>query len=137
MNKVEQLLNNIDDPKLKERLEDIVKGRYTHVIKCQSKKCKGRIMGHLNKQGEVVPYTNKVGKMYLRASRKRLDGYMGFECWCGNDSRLAEHEKGIITAAMPKKTDLEKVWDRLQSKPTNYKEKNGKINIDNFLIETI
>lgn len=32
----------------------------------------------------------------LLSSRKRLDGHMGYECACGNDSRLAELEDGIV-----------------------------------------
>jgi hypothetical protein len=32
----------------------------------------------------------------LLASRKRLDGAMGYSCICGNDSRLSSIEKGLI-----------------------------------------
>ena len=32
----------------------------------------------------------------LMATRKRLDGHMGYWCLCGNDSRLADVERGII-----------------------------------------
>jgi hypothetical protein len=32
----------------------------------------------------------------LRATRKRLDGHMGYECSCGNDSRLGSAEQGIV-----------------------------------------
>lgn len=32
----------------------------------------------------------------LLSSRRRLDGHVGYQCRCGNDSTLAESEKGIV-----------------------------------------
>lgn len=32
----------------------------------------------------------------LRSTRKRLDGHMGYECRCGNNSILAKVEEGIV-----------------------------------------
>ena len=32
----------------------------------------------------------------LLATRKRLDGHMGYQCICGNDSRLGSAEVGIV-----------------------------------------
>lgn len=39
----------------------------------------------------IIPIGNT-----LLASRKRLDFVMGYECICGNDSRLGEAEKGVL-----------------------------------------
>jgi hypothetical protein len=42
--------------------------------------------------------SNEDGLMYLRSSRRRTDGELGFECWCGADSRIAPNEDGILKA---------------------------------------
>lgn len=98
--------------------------------------CKGRVIGHILDNGKVNATTDN-GKTYLRSSRHRLDGFMGFECWCGNDSRLAPQEKGYIGATAPDKTALEKVWEKVNKKPSNYPVEKGEQLIDGFKIKEI
>lgn len=40
---------------------------------------------------EVIPVSDS-----LRSYRPRLDGAMGYQCKCGNDTRVSEVERGII-----------------------------------------
>lgn len=73
----------------------------------------------------------------LEGDRTRLDGSRGFRCYCGNSSILHEHEQGIISGNQPTKRDLEKVFGKIQSKPTEYNEINGKVYVDGFSIEKV
>jgi len=138
--KAKKILETIKDPKQRKTVEGILYGIIVKNVRCMSKACKGRIVAHIYNDGSIKATTekNKRGEllMFLRAFRHRLDGYLGFECWCGNDSRLCEAEKGVVGRTVDK-AGLEKVHDRLQRKPANYVEKNGKILIDKFLIEKI
>lgn len=99
--------------------------------------CKGRVIAYVLDNGQVSPVTGKDGETYLRAWRSRLDGHLGFECWCGNDSRLSAQEKGHIGANAPSKTDLERVWENVSKKPSNYPVIKGEQNIDGFVIKEI
>lgn len=40
---------------------------------------------------QVIPISDK-----LKSYRPRLDGAMGYKCQCGNDTRLADVERGIV-----------------------------------------
>jgi len=131
---LQEMFRNIPDPHLRSQLSDIVNGRVVKNVYCTSKKCKGRLIGQILDTGKVNAVADN-GKTYLRASRHRLDGFMGFECWCGNDSRLAKQEKGHIGAFAPDKTALQKVWENLNFKPSDYPVVNGEQNIDGFILK--
>lgn len=106
--------------------------------------CKGRAIAHITANGAVIElepvandneYNPTVYKSGLEGSRERLDGQMGFRCYCGNSSILCEEEQGIITPAVPTQSDLQKIADRLgKRKPNLYLPKNGKTKIDGFEI---
>ena len=134
-----KILDNIHDLKQRSVVANILDAKFTHNIRCLSKKCKGRIIGHLDTKGKVIPTTDNKGRMFMRASRNRLDGFFGFECGCGNDSRIAEAERGVpgFINALPTKENIERVWGRLKVKPAVFIEHNGKQEIDKFLIEKI
>lgn len=136
--KADEILNSIPDPAQRKAIADILKGKIIKRVKCLSDKCDGRVIAHIYDDGRITA-TIDSGRMYLAASRKRLDGYIGFQCLCGNDSRLAEHEMGVEGIEMNAitKDDVEKVWDKLQSQPANYPIIKGKQIVDNFLIEEI
>jgi len=137
---ITKLLNNIKDPGQRMQIQNILTGNIVKVVRCMSKSCNGRIVANVYASGKIEPvFDEEDGKMYLRASRNRLDGYLGFQCWCGNDSRLCDAEIGVsgIENNAPQKSDLETVWNRLQKRPVNYPERDGKQDIDNFRIETI
>lgn len=132
----EQILKNVNDPGQRKLIGDLIAGKVVKYVKCMSKECKGRIIAHIMKDGRIRA-TTEYGLMYLLAHRPRFDGYLGFQCLCGNDSRLCEQEKGIrgIEENCLSAEDIVKVGKRLKKKKNKYDEVNGKQLIDNFLIE--
>lgn len=135
--KIQEMFRAIPDPKMRQQLSSIMTSNEVKSIHCTSKKCKGRVIGHVLDNGNVTALTDKSGQTFLRAWRNRLDGFLGFECWCGNDSRLAPQEKGHIGANAPTKSDLQKVWEKVNGKPSDYKTVKGEQNIDGFVIKEI
>lgn len=109
--------------------------------------CKGRVIATIDDQGRVdetepLPNDNAffrgVYKSGLEGSRLRLDGQRGFRCYCGNNSILCEEEQGVITPSRPSRADIEKIAERLSKRNGNiYLPKNGKTEIDGFVIEEI
>lgn len=139
---LEKLLQNIPDVKQRELLRNIATGKVVKQIRCMSKACSGRIVAHVLDNGRLVTVASPKVKggenfMWLRSSRDRLDGNKGFECWCGNDSRLAPQEKGYIDTKgnAPTKADLSKIFEKVQNEPSDYIVINGAQNIDGFVIE--
>ena len=103
-----------------------------------SKTCKGRVIGHVYKDGSIRP-TSDGDEMYMRAYRNRLDGFLGFQCWCGNDSRLSPQEAEVpgMSTASPSKSDLERVWGNVAKKPSNYPTADGRQEVDGFRLEEV
>lgn len=134
---LESMLRAIPDTRLRSELSNIVNGTIVKEIYCQSKVCKNRLIGYIYEDGRVQMVTDEDGKSYLRSSRHRLDGFMGFECWCGNDSRLSLQEQGHIGQGAPSKSELEKVWNNLSNKPSKYPIIKGQQKIDGFLVKEI
>lgn len=99
--------------------------------------CKGRHIGVYYDSGRAEPVRSKEGYYYLRATRKRLDGAIGCECWCGNDSRIASQEAGELRfdGQPPTKQGLEKIFENIQKNPTVFKTKNGRTEVDGFAFE--
>lgn len=133
---IQELFRNIPDANLRRQLSDIVNGNVVKTVHCESSKCKGRTIAHILDNGRVNAVADK-GKTYMRAYRHRLDGFMGFECWCGNDSRIAIQEKGHIGAFAPDKTALQKVWEKVNGKPSDYAVINGVQEIDGFTLRGV
>jgi len=100
--------------------------------------CNNRLIAYIYTDGKVRLAASE-GKAWLRAHRNRLDGYLGFQCWCGNDSRLCAQEKGVtgMERNAVTKDDLAQVYKNLEKNPAKYKEKNNKLVVDGFLIERI
>lgn len=145
-NVIKDMLGNIQDPKLRSVYGSIISGKIIAQVKCMSDRCKGRVIAFIDESGKVdeaEPRIDPKGKygLYnsgLEGSRPRLDGFMGFRCYCGNNSVLCEEEKGVITPARPSQADLEKIAERLSHRKANiYLPKNGKTNIDGFIIEEV
>lgn len=121
----------------RQQIAGIMSGRITHAVYCLSKTCHERLMGHIYTDGKFRAVTEEeTGKMWCRASRNRLDGHWGFQCWCGNDSRLAAQEKGNkgIESNGVTKADLERVWEAVQAHPSNYPELKGRQIVDGFML---
>lgn len=148
-----QILKNIPDRKQRDVIANIMTGKITHEVACLSEDvyegkgkkkvlvregCKGRVIAHIFNDGKIR-LTISDGKAWLRASRHRLDGATGFQCWCGNDSRLCIQERGItgIEKNAITKSDIEQVYLNLQKKPANYPVFQGKQIIDGFAIQEI
>lgn len=114
----------------------------------ERKGCNGRLIGQLydfgrDKNGEMVTRAEPVkaddGKYYLRSTRKRLDGAIGVECWCGQDSRISAQEAGHIdfNGQPPSKEGLESIFKNVQKNPTVVAIKNGRTEIDGFAFEEL
>lgn len=144
---INDMLGNIKDPGLRGVYGAILSGKIVAQVRCMSDRCKGRVIAHIDEQGAVTetpPVLDPKGKYGLYKSgfegvRERLDGQLGFRCYCGNSSVLCEEEQGIITPARPTQEDLNKIAERLSRRKVinPYLPKDGKTNIDGFVIEEI
>lgn len=101
--------------------------------------CNGRLIGYIYDNGQVEVPQDKDGNMWLRSTRKRLDGAIGCECWCGNDSRIAAQEAGDLdfSGAQPTREGLNNIFKRIQKNPTVIESKNGRTIVDGFAFEEI
>lgn len=101
--------------------------------------CKGRHIGVVYDNGRAEPVRAEDGNYYLRSTRQRLDGAIGCECWCGQDSRISEQEAGHIdySGNAPSKEGLEAIFNNVQKNPTVVEIKNGRTVIDGFAFEEI
>lgn len=63
----------------------------SYIVTCQ--KCKGKDTLKISSPDNTVFYTNHVP---IISARFRPDGNWGFECQCGNDSRVAPEEKDQV-----------------------------------------
>lgn len=146
-NVIKDMLGNIQDPKMREVYGSIISGKIIARIRCLSDRCKGRVIAFMDDSGKVdeaEPKIDAKGKYGLYSSglegtRLRLDGHLGFRCYCGNTSILCQEEKGIITPARPSQDDLLKVAQRLglRKNKVMYTPKDGKLEIDGFVIEEV
>lgn len=101
--------------------------------------CKGRHIGVIYDNGRAEPVRADDGNYYLRSTRQRLDGAVGCECWCGNDSRISQQEAGDLRfdGQPPSKQGLESIFKRIQKNPTVVEIKNGRAVVDGFAFEEL
>lgn len=101
--------------------------------------CKGRHIGVIYDNGRAEPVRADDGNFYLRSTRKRLDGAIGCECWCGQDSRISEQEAGDLKfdGMPPTKQGLESIFKKIEKNPTVVEIKNGRTEIDGFAFEEL
>lgn len=101
--------------------------------------CKDRLIGYIYDNGQVEPVKAEDGNLYLRSTRKRLDGAVGCECWCGNDSRIALQEAGDIdfSGAQPTREGLNNIFRKVQKNPTIIENKGNRSIVDGFAFEEI
>jgi hypothetical protein len=129
-------------------LANIVSGKITHQVRCLSETCQGEVVGYLYVDGtdsrgrikyRVEPVVKPDGSIKLYAHRKRLDSQYGFECSCGQDSRIARHEAGALKydGKPPTREGLEDIYAQLQKNPADYPEINGIREVDGFQIERV
>lgn len=113
----------------KTKLEDVV----------TRKGCAGRLIGQIYDNGRAEPVRADDGNYYLRSTRKRLDGAVGCECWCGQDSRISAQEAGDLKfdGQPPTKQGLESIFKKIEKNPTVIEIKNGRTEIDGFAFEEL
>lgn len=138
-----KMIEQIPDPKLKEHLVNVANEKIKSIISCLSPTCNGRVIGYIYNDGipEADELHNKKGDLIsgLLAVRMRFDGQYGFQCACLNDSRVAQAEEGVLaeTPRPPTIDELNKIHTNLENKPTKVSIKNGTIEVDGFIIESI
>lgn len=100
---------------------------------------KGAVIALIMNDGSVFPTKDENGVMHLRSSRKRTDGEYGFECWCGQDSRIAPNELGILKAdgSQPTREDIFNMAENLRKQPPKYATINGERDVDGFVIRKV
>lgn len=130
---VKQILQSIPDRAQRQQIEAIITNDIQYRVRCES--C-SRIVAEIHKNGKITPLIGKDGTMYLLAYRHRLDSNLGFQCLCGNDSRLSPQEKGNkgIEGNSATKSDIEAVLRKVKQSPSNYNESGGVKRIDNFTL---
>lgn len=135
---IEEMLKNAD-PQSAAIMSNILNGKIVAKIYCLSKDCDGRLIGYVYDNGRVEAVRDEEGQMWLRATRKRLDGAVGCECWCGNDSRIAPQEAGEIdySGSQPTKEGLQKIFDKIKKNPTIPQVVDGHVICDGFAFEEI
>ncbi len=101
--------------------------------------CKGRLIGEIYDNGRAESIADKDGNHWLRATRKRLDGAIGCECWCGQDSRISAQEAGDLKfdGQPPTKQGLESIFKKIEKNPTTVEIKNGRAVCDGFAFEEL
>lgn len=99
----------------------------------------GRVIALIFNDGSVQPVKDENGFMWLRASRRRTDGEIGFECWCGQDSRIAPNELGVLKAdgTQPNKQDIYQMAENLRKQPPKYATINGERDVDGFILREV
>lgn len=99
----------------------------------------GRVIAYINNDGSVTPLKDENGVMWLRSSRRRTDGEYGFECWCGQDSRIAPNEDGILKAdgSQPTADDILQMAANLKQNPPKYDTIDGERDVDGFIIRKV
>lgn len=137
------LLSNISDLKQRKQLEAILRGSVIKQLYCLDPRhphgSKDPIANqYKNGRFEILYSPNELGEdvAWLRAWRQRLDGFTGFECWCGNDSRIASQEQGIVTDTVSKE-GIEQIAQIMSVNPASYPVVNGEQEIDGFLLKDV
>lgn len=135
------LLNSITNPRQRRDIERILNGQIVAQVRCMSESCNGRIIANIYKDGKVE-LTFSPGKnspenvAWLRSHRNRLDGFLGFECWCGNDSRLSKQEVGHVSTGVTKE-GLKAVAKNVDENPSRYEKIGDSLTIDGFVIQDV
>lgn len=134
---LQSMVQSIENPAVRQQYEMIIGGQIVAEVCCNSKICKGRVIGHRYHDGQWIT-ANETKRSGLMSHRERFDGQLGFRCRCGNDSIVAAQEKDIIGAAAPSKKDLMTIFGRVQESPTVVKQESaGAFTVDGFTIKML
>lgn len=124
----------------RKQIVDSLTGKNTHKVYCASKH--NKFVGYLqNVNGETRFDATELdnGRPIIIAWRPRLDGQIGFQCQCGNDSRIAKEEEGEFDykGNLPTRAGFERIFEKLKVNPNKYPEKDGITIVDGFRLEKI
>lgn len=143
----EDIIQDVEKPVLDENDQPVLyktgknKGQpKTQIEKVVTREgCKGRLIGQIYDNGRAEPVRADDGNYYLRSTRKRLDGAVGCECWCGQDSRISAQEAGDLKfdGQPPTKQGLESIFHKIEKNPTVVEIKNGRAICDGFAFEEL
>jgi len=135
---INTMINSIPDKKQRDQMKKMLFNKVTHKVLCMSEECEGRHIANINNDGSVSLVASE-GKSWLRASRNRLDSAMGFQCWCGNDSRLSKQEMLVpeMNQSAVDKNVVRRVLALVNDDPSNYPVVNGSQSVDGFVIEEV
>lgn len=140
------ILASLPPGRQRDELENILRGNITAQVRCMSPQCNGRIIAYIYTNGKVemtLYPDNDGGEIgFLFASRDRLDGFKGFECRCGNDSRLSKQEAGHLQyqgnpVMSISKQKIEDIGRAIQDSPSEYPIVDGCQEIDGFVVEKV
>lgn len=132
---LQDMIGAIPDPKQRKLLSNIVSGKITYEVRCESKVCEGAVVGHIYADGTVMEKENEEKTSGLISWRKRFDGELGFRCLCGNESIQAKEEKGhlpIRGTGIPSRSDLEQISQKLAKRSKGYEDKPDGRLVDGF-----
>ena len=132
---VRRILRNTPEA-YRKTIENMITGDVEKQVICND--C-GRHIADIYSDGKIEPVVDAKGIMWLFAYRPRLDGYFGFQCACGNDSRLCTQEKGVrgIEKNHVTPNEVKLVLGRVKKAPVVYEEKDGVQVVDNFIIKRL
>ncbi len=155
---INNMLQNIPDPKLRETYGAIASGKFSIAVYCMNpmrlpgeKKNAhkmGVLIGYIDLKGRCVdePVAHKNGTVVsgIETSRDRFDGRKGFKCYCGNWSIQAPEEqptfeKSNNAALPPTREGLEEIFAAItkSGKVQGYNFINGVMEYDGFKLEEI
>lgn len=155
---INNMLQNIPDPKLRETYGAIASGRFKVSIHCQDPQklpgekknahAKGVLIGYIDFKGLCVdePVAREDGAVVsgIETSRDRFDGRKGFKCYCGNWSIQAPEEQPTFeksgnSALPPTRQGLEEIFAAINKsgKVQGYDFINGSMEYDGFKLEEI
>lgn len=136
---IQQIIDNMPAAQRREVLTTL-KGTVTQQVVCLSKICKGRVIANIikfnNNKVQIRAVVDKKGNTWCKVHRFRFDGFLGFKCACGNDSRLAKEEEGVFDykGTIPDQVGMQKVFDRVSKNQPKYEIINGSQEIDGFAL---
>lgn len=112
----------------KQRYLKRLKNKIVKEIYCS---CSDEVLAEVDTDGVVNETDGR-----LLASKIRIDGFMGFQCLCGNDSRQSTQEVGLESFGTPNPSnvDVEEALRRVKDSPSVYPIIEGVQHIDGFRI---
>jgi len=93
--------------------------------------CGDGVLAEIDSDGTIFEVDGR-----LLAHKTRIDGFYGFQCLCGNDSRQSVQEVGLESFGTPNPSnvDVEEALRRVKDSPSVYPIIDGVQHVDGFRI---